>query len=149
MLNSFCLNLVKKKNHTTHTMKSKIMFVNDSINVLESLKQFFKDEAYHFFGFEDPFEALDKIKEDEFAVVAADQSMSKIGVMEFFKKAKKGAPNTVGIVMSSCFESDKVVDALDNGLIYRFSMKPWNDLGLKQAVKMAITHYEISKKGHF
>ena len=130
------------------TTKSKIMFVNDSINVLESLKEFFKDETYHFFGFEDPFEALDKIKEDEFAVVAADQSMSKIGVMEFFTKVKKRTPNTVGIVMTSCFESDKVSDALDNGLIYRFSMKPWNDLGLKQAVKMAVTHYEISKNGH-
>ncbi|MBW1728534.1 MAG: hypothetical protein JRJ62_13370 [Deltaproteobacteria bacterium] len=73
-------------------MKSKIMFVNDSVNVLESIKQFLKDETYHFFGFDDPFEAL------------------------------------------------------DNGLIYRFTKKPWNDIGLKQAVEMAITHYEISKK---
>jgi len=128
-------------------MKSKIMFVNDSINVINSIKRFFKDETYHFFGFDDPFEALDKIKEDEFAVVVADQSMSKIGVIEFFKKAKQKSPNTVGIVMASCFKLDKASDALDDGLIYRFNKKPWNDLGLKKAVKMAITHYEISQQG--
>jgi DNA-binding NtrC family response regulator len=126
-------------------MKPKIMFVNDSIVVLESLKRFFKDASYYFFGFDDPFEALDKIKEDEFAVVVADQSMSKIGVIEFFKKAKQWSPDTLGIVMTSSFELDKASDALDNGLIYRFAKKPWNDLGLKQAVEMAITHYEMSK----
>lgn len=125
-------------------MKPKIMFVNDSINVLEFLKRFFNDETYHFFGCDDPFEALDKMKEAEFAVVVADQSISKIGVIEFLKKAKQLSPNTVGIVMTPCFELDNASDALDNGLIYRFSKKPWNDLGLKQAVEMAITHYEMN-----
>jgi len=125
-------------------MKPKIMFVNDSINVLESLKRFFKDATYHFFGFDDPFEALDKMKEAEFAIVVADQSMSKIGVIEFLKKAKQRSPHTVGIVMTSCFDLNKALDALDNGLIYRFTKKPWNGLGLKQAVEMAITHYEMS-----
>lgn len=125
-------------------MKPKIMFVNDSINALESLKRFFNDASYHFFEFDDPFEALDKMKEAEFAVVVADQSISKIGVIEFFKRAKQLSPNTVGIVMTSCFELDKASDALDSGLIYRFSKKPWNDLGLKQAVEMAITHYNMN-----
>jgi DNA-binding NtrC family response regulator len=125
-------------------MKPKIMFVNDSIKVLESLKRFFNDSTYYFFECEDPFEALDKMKEAEFAVVVADQSMSKLGVIEFFKKAKELSPNIVGIVMTSCFELDSASDALENGLIYRFSKTPWNDLGLKQAVEMAITHYEMN-----
>ena len=125
-------------------MKPKIMFVNDSINVLESIKRFFNDSTYNFFGYDDPFEALDKMKQTEFAVVVADQSMSKIGVIEFFKKAKQRSPNTMGIVMTSCFELDKASDALDKGLAYRLSKKPWNDLGLKQAVEMAITHYEMN-----
>jgi two-component system, NtrC family, response regulator AtoC len=125
-------------------MKTNIMFVNDSIKVLESLKRFFNDETYHFFGFDNPFEALDKMKEAKFAVVVAGQSMSKIGVIEFFKKTKQLSPNTVGIVLTSCFELDNASDALNNGLIYRFSKKPWNDLGLKQAVEMAITHYEMN-----
>ena len=98
-------------------MKPKIMFVNDSNNILESLKRFFNDATYHFFGFNDPLEALDKMKEAEFAVVVADQSISKIGVIEFFKKAKQLSPNTIGIVMTSCFELEKASHALDSGLI--------------------------------
>ena len=125
-------------------MKPKIMFVNDSMNVLESLKRFFNDATYHFFAFDDPFEAFDQMKEAEFAVVVADQSISKIGVIEFFKKAKQLSPNTMRIVMTSCFELEKASHALDSGLIYRFSKKPWNDLGLKQPVEMAITYYEMN-----
>jgi hypothetical protein len=48
--------------------------------------------------------------------------------------------------MASCFELDKASDALDIGLIYRFTKEPWNDLGLKQTVEMALAHYEISKE---
>jgi len=126
-------------------MKPKIMFVNDSINVLDSLKRFFKDAAYQFFGFNDPFKALDKMKEAEFAVVVADQNMSRIDVIEFLKKANQSSPNTVRIVMTSCFDLHKASDALGNGLIYHFTKKPWNDLGLKQTVEMAITHYKMRK----
>jgi DNA-binding NtrC family response regulator len=46
--------------------------------------------------------------------------------------------------MTSHLDFDKALDALDNGLVYRFIKKPWNCLGLRQAVKMAVEHYEIN-----
>ena len=46
--------------------------------------------------------------------------------------------------MTSDLDFDRALDALDNGLVYRFIKKPWNCLGLKQAVKMAVAHYEIN-----
>ncbi len=79
----------------------------------------------------------------KFSVVVADQSMIEMDGMEFLKKAKQKSPNTVGIIMTSHLDFDKALDALDNGLVYRFIKKPWNDLGLRQAVKMAVAHYEL------
>ena len=124
-------------------MKSNIMFVADSVSGLDFLRGLLQDEAYHFFAFGDPFDALDKMKELEFTVVIADQSISKMDVIEFFKKVKQQSPHTVGIILTSYFKRDKALDALNNGLIYRFIKKPSDDFGIKQAVKMAIAHRKI------
>jgi len=120
-----------------------IMIVDDSISVLESIKWVFMDEPYYLFTFNSPLDALRVMESLKFSVVVADQSMIEMDGMEFLKKAKQKSPNTVGIIMTSHLDFDKALDALDNGLVYRFIKKPWNDLGLRQAVKMAVAHYEL------
>jgi len=67
-------------------MKSNIMFVDDSIIVLKSLRWIFMDEPYHFFAFDNPLEALSAIEAKEFAVVVTDQSMSEMDGIKFLKK---------------------------------------------------------------
>ena len=81
-------------------MKPNIMFVDDSISVLKSLKWIFMDEPYHFFPFVSPLKALKAIDSKEFAVVVVDQSMPEIDGLEFLKKVKRRSPDTVGMVMS-------------------------------------------------
>ena len=120
-----------------------IMIVDDSISVLESIKWVFMDDPYYLFTFDSPLDALRVMESLKFSVVVADQSMIEMDGMEFLKKAKQKSPNTVGIIMTSHLDFDKALDALDNGLVYRFIKKPWNDLGLRQAVKMAVAHYEL------
>ena len=125
-------------------MKPYIMFVDDSFSALESIKWIFRDEPYYLFAFANPVDALSVIESLKFSVVLAEQSMTKMGGIEFFKKAKQKSPDTLGIIMTSHLDFDKALDALDNGLVYCFIKKPWNCLGLRQAVKMAVEHYEIN-----
>ncbi len=70
-------------------MKSNIMFVDDSISVLESLRWIFMDEPYYLFAFDSPLDALSVIKSLEFAVVVADQSMPEMAGIEFLEKVKQ------------------------------------------------------------
>lgn len=125
-------------------MKPYIMCVDDSFSALESIKWVFRDEPYHLFTFASPLDALNLMESQEFAVVMADQSMTEMDGIEFFKKAKQESPNTLGIIMTFHLDLEKAVKALDQGLVYRFIKKPWNCVGLKQAVKMAVAHYEIN-----
>jgi DNA-binding NtrC family response regulator len=79
-------------------MKPNIMFVDDSISVLESLRWIFMDESYHIF-FDGPLKALSAIEAKEFAVVVADQSMPEMAGIEFLKKVKQRSPDTVGMII--------------------------------------------------
>ena len=120
------------------------MFVDESFSALESIKWVFRDDPYYLFAFASPVDALSVIESLKFSVVLAEQSMTKMGGIEFLKKAKQKSPDTLGIIMTSHLDFDKALDALDNGLVYRFIKKPWNCLGLRQAVKLAVEHYEIN-----
>ena len=101
-------------------MKPNIMFVDESVNVIESIKWVFRDDPYYLFAFSSPLYALSIIDSLKFSVVVAEQSMTKMNGIEFIKKAKQKSPDTLGIIMTSYLDFDRALDALDNGLIYRF-----------------------------
>ena len=125
-------------------MKFNIMFVDDSISVLESLQWMFKDESYYLFAFDNPLDALQVTKTLEWAVVVADQSMQKMDGLEFLKRFQAQSPRTMGIIMTGNNEMKETLDTLYSGCVYRFVKKPLDDIEIKKAVKAAITDYETN-----
>jgi len=123
-------------------MKFNIMFVDDSISVLESLQWIFKDEPYSVFFSNNPRDALQVTNTLEWTVVAADQSMQNMDGLEFLKRFQAQSPLTIGIIMTGYNEKERAVDTLSPGCMYRFVKKPLNHIEIKNAVKMAISDYE-------
>lgn len=125
-------------------MKFNVMFVDDSISVLESLQWLFMDEPYYVFTFDNPLDALKVIKSLEWAVVVVDKSIPKMGGLEFLKKVRAASPHTIGIMMT---DENDIVGELDTSSfkwVYRFVKNPLHKNEIKQAVKMAIAYYETS-----
>ncbi len=127
-------------------MNQKIAFVDDEPNVLESLKWIFKDEPYITYTFQRPFEVLEKMKEDEFAVVVADQVMPEIEGIKFLKLVKEKRPSTVCIIMTAHADLQIAINAVNQGNIFRFVFKPWDIMEMKTAVKNAIDLYELKSE---
>lgn len=125
-------------------MKSNIMFVDDSISVLESLRLIFMDEPYHVFAFNSPHEALCAIESKEFAVVVAEQSMTEMDGIEFLNRVKQRSPNTEGIIMYGFVKPRIASRAISDRNIYRFIKKPLDINEIKQAVAIVLVGYEIN-----
>ena len=125
-------------------MKPNIMFVDDSISVLKSLKWIFMDEPYHLFPFVSPLKALKAIDSKEFSVVVADQSMPEMAGIEFLKKVKQRSPDTVGMIMSGFVEPEIASNVMNRGVVNRFIQKPLDINEIKQAVAIAIAQYDIN-----
>ena len=125
-------------------MKPNIMFVDDSISVLESLQWIFKNEPYYIFTLDNPFDALRVINTLEWAVVITERHMRNMDGLEFMKEVKANSPDTIGIIMTGYTEFTGGLDDLYPGCVYQFVKKPL-DLGeIKQVVKSAITQYELN-----
>jgi len=123
-------------------VKSNIMFVDDSISVLESLRLIFMDEPYHVFAFNSPHEALCAIEGKEFAVVVAEQSMTEMDGIEFLNKVKQRSPDTEGIIMYGFVKSGTASSVITDRNIYRFIKKPLDINEIKQAVAVVLVGYE-------
>jgi signal transduction histidine kinase len=127
-------------------MSQKIAFVDDEANVLEALRWVFKDDPYNTFTFQHPLEALDRMEEEEFAVVVADQLMPEIEGIKFLQLVKEKRPATVCIIMTAQPDLNIAVDAMNQGNIFRFVCKPWDNMEMKTAVKNAIDLYELKSE---
>lgn len=131
-------------------MKFNVMIVGDSKSVLEFMQWLFIDEPYYLFTFDNPLDALKVIKLLEWAVVVADQSIPKMGGLEFLKRVRADSPHTMGIIMTDDNEIIEELDTSHSECVYRVVRKPLKKNEIKQAVKMAIAYYEtnIGSKKH-
>jgi len=125
-------------------MKHNIMFVDDSISVLESLQWVFKDEPYYLFAFDNPFDALRVIKTLEWAVVVAERNMPNLDGLDFLKMVRKSSPHTMGIIMAGYTETKDVLDKLYPDCAYEVVKKPLDNTQIRKAVKKAVENYEIN-----
>lgn len=128
-------------------MKKSLMIVDHAISTRESLRWIFKEEPYHLFAFDRPLDALSALEKTEFAVVITEQSMPGMEGIEFLKKVKAKSPYTLGIIMTGYIALDKGLDAIESDYVYQFVKKPIEGRRIKQAVEMAIAHYEIELEG--
>ena len=125
-------------------MKFNIMFVDDCISVLKSLKWIFMDEPYHIFLFESPLKALSVIEDKEFAVIVSDQMMSEMEGIEFLKQVKQRSPDTEVMIMSGFVKPAAVSIAINHGVVNRFIEKPLDINEIKQAVAIELAQYETN-----
>jgi DNA-binding NtrC family response regulator len=102
------------------------------------------DQPYHVFAFNSPHEALCAIEGKEFAVVVAEQSMTKMDGIEFLNKVKQRSPDTEGIIMYGFVKPKTASGAITNRNIYRHIKKPLDINEIKKAVAVVLVGYGIN-----
>ncbi len=125
----------------------KILCVDDEKNVLKALERLFLDSDYEILTATSGEEGLEIFKNTEpVQLVISDYRMPKMNGVDFLKEVCNVRPSTVRIVLSGYADTAAIVEAINEGKIYKFMPKPWNDDELKVAVSNAIDHYFIQEK---
>ncbi|RKX20078.1 MAG: histidine kinase [Candidatus Zixiibacteriota bacterium] len=126
--------------------KHKILFVDDESNVLKSLKRLFIDADYKIFTAPSGDEGLKIIKENSISLVISDYRMPEMNGVQFLSEVKKLYPDTIRIILSGYADVMAIVEAINDGEVYKFLAKPWNDQELLTTVDRAIEHFELKEK---
>ncbi|MGA7595955.1 MAG: protein kinase [Gallionella sp.] len=115
-----------------------ILAVDDEERILNGLKSLFR-MRYHVFTTTDPNQALDFIKRHKINVIISDQRMPIMLGVEFLRQAREISPNSVRILLTGYSDLASIVGSINDGEVYRFISKPWNNLELQQTVAEAVT----------
>ncbi len=121
-----------------------LLIVDDEVNIVSSLKRLLRRDNYHIFTANSGMEGLEVLARNEVDVIVSDQRMPGMTGVEFLGKAKEIYPDTVRIVLSGYTELQSVTDAVNQGAIYKFLMKPWDDTQLREHIDEAFRRKEMA-----
>ena len=125
----------------------RILCIDDEQNVLRSLTRLFLDDPYEVLTAPSGAEGLLILNQcGTVPVVISDYRMPGMNGVEFLSEVRKRWPETVRIVLSGYADTGAIVSAINEGQIYRFVAKPWNDDELRVTVANALERYDLGRK---
>ena len=128
----------------TRRRERTLLLVDDEPNIVSALRRLFRREGYRIVTASSGAEGLQRMAEYEVDVVLSDQRMPGMTGVEFLRRAKELYPDTVRMVLSGYTELQSITDAVNEGAIYRFLTKPWDDEHLRVHVHEAFAHKEMA-----
>ncbi len=122
----------------------RILCVDDEAGVLKAVKRVFENEPYEVLTAASGKEGL-KVLEEAMPVhvVIADYRMPQMDGVEFLRRVYHSWPDTVRMVLSGFADTSTVIAAINEGQIYKFIIKPWNNDELRITVANAIERYVL------
>jgi type II secretory ATPase GspE/PulE/Tfp pilus assembly ATPase PilB-like protein/FixJ family two-component response regulator len=126
--------------------KYQILFVDDDNNVLKSMRRIFRQESYIIHTADSGQQALSVMEEQEVQVVITDHRMPGMTGTDLLREVKKRWPATIRIMLTGYADVDAVMGAVNEGAVYKFITKPWNDDDLRLTVSLALEQYDLIKE---
>ena len=117
-----------------------VLCVDDESSILRALRRVFMDEPWELLFAESGEAGLDLISERGVDLVLSDFRMPGMDGVTFLKRAKAMQPDCMRIVLSGYADINLIISALNEGEIYRFVAKPWNDEELVDNIRKALEH---------
>lgn len=124
-------------------MERTLLLVDDEENILRSLGRLLRRDGYNILTANSGHEGMEVLKENDVSVIISDQRMPQMTGVEFLSKVKDVYPGTVRIVLSGYTDLKSVTDAINQGAIYRFLTKPWDDALLRANIEEAFQYHDL------
>jgi len=121
-----------------------LLLVDDEHNIVSALKRLLRADGYQIFTAHSGQEGLDLLERHPIDVIVSDQRMPGMIGADFLRKAKLLYPATIRIMLSGYTELQSVTDAVNEGAIYKFLTKPWEDPLLRGHIAEAFRLKEIA-----
>ncbi|MDZ7640802.1 MAG: response regulator [Desulfurivibrio sp.] len=117
--------------------------MDDEPGILKTLQRLTLDENYRVLTAADADTALKLLATNPVQVILSDQRMPGMSGIEFLSRVKDLYPDTVRMVLSGYADPETVLEAVNEGALYKFLAKPWRDDLLLKHISDAFLYYEM------
>jgi len=120
-----------------------LLIVDDEENILNALNRTFRKEPYRIITAGSGLEGLSVFEREKITLVISDHRMPGMEGVEFLSEVRKKSPETIRLMLTGYADIRAVMNAINQGEVYRFITKPWDDEEIKLIVRGAIKHYDL------
>jgi len=112
--------------------KHTVLFVDDEPRITGALKALFRRE-YRVLTANSGRDALELLKQEkgQVDVLVSDQRMPGMLGNELLAKVSRTYPKTMRILLTGFTDREAIVDSINEGEIYRFINKPWDNIAMR------------------
>ena len=120
----------------TQAKKYTVLFVDDETRITSALRAIFRRD-YNVLTASSGKEALSILADKSVDVIVSDQRMPEMLGNELLATVSKRYPQTMRILLTGFMDKKAIIDTINEGEIYRFINKPWNNEKIQQIVAEA------------
>ncbi len=121
-----------------------VLFVDDERKILGSLRRLMLDEDVQVFTASSGEDGLEILRNNpEIGVIVSDQRMPGLSGVSFLKQSRNIAPDAYRIVLTGYADMYAAMDAINQGGVWRYMTKPWNDDDMVAAIREAARQYRL------
>lgn len=131
---------------TTDTKSWTVLCVDDEPHILSALRRVLRSFDCRFLHAGSGAEALEIMAREHVAVVVSDMRMPHMDGAELLARIRMQWPQTVRILLTGYADMSATVAAINEGQIYRYITKPWDDTELKVTVKQAAERHLLEQE---
>src|SRR3954452_21370189 len=119
-----------------------LLVVDDEVDVLESLRHLFH-RTYRVLTASSGDQALEQLRKNDVHLILSDQRMPGMSGDVFLSQARRLQPDAIRMLFTGYADIQAVINAVNEGNIYRYILKPWDAVELEGVIRQATEQYEL------
>ncbi|MBD0335188.1 MAG: response regulator [Cyanobacteria bacterium Co-bin13] len=125
--------------------KPKLLVVDDEPDNLDLLYRTFYRE-FQVLRADDGLAALNILAaHPDVAVIISDQRMPGMSGTEFLRRTAADYPDIMRIILTGYTDVEDLVGAINEGKVFKYVTKPWDDVELREIVRQALEAHRLLK----
>lgn len=121
-------------------VKAKVLFVDDEEHIVSTLRSLCRN-ACDVYTATSGAQALEIVKSNSIHVIVSDQRMPEMAGIELLREVKRLSPATMRIMLTGYADFADIVSSINDGEVYRYIYKPWNN---KEVLATVIAAAEVA-----
>ena len=119
-----------------------LLLVDDEPAILAALRRTLRGENYRILTTSDPTEVLGILERERVDLLVSDIDMPQMSGVELVAQVRRAHPDVVRILLTGRGSLDTALRAINDGEVYRYLQKPWDDTEIRETIFQAIQRLE-------
>lgn len=122
-----------------------LLCVDDEQNILFALRRLFRHDGYRVLTAISGDAGIKLLESEQIDLVISDMRMPEMDGACFFEVVSSRWPDTPRILLTGHADITSTIEAINQGQIFRYISKPWDDQDVRLIVRHALEHKQLER----